>query len=59
MQDYAAGHGVRGFTADVLPRNHAMLRVFQRGEHDTRVVQDGGVLDVQMIFRRPPAEVDA
>jgi RimJ/RimL family protein N-acetyltransferase len=31
-QEYAAGHGVRGFTADVLPHNGAMLKVFRRGQ---------------------------
>jgi len=55
-QEYAAAHGLRGFTADVLPTNGAMLRVFERGDHETRVEHSGGLLDVQMIFRTP-AEV--
>jgi GNAT superfamily N-acetyltransferase len=58
-QTYAATHGVRGFTADVLPTNHAMLRVFERGNHLTRVENRGGVLDVQMEFRSGPGEVDS
>jgi acyl-CoA hydrolase len=58
-QSYAAAHGVRGFTADVLPTNHAMLRVFERGNHQTRVENRGGILDVQMEFRSGPGEVDS
>jgi acyl-CoA hydrolase/RimJ/RimL family protein N-acetyltransferase len=54
-QEYAAGHGVRGFTADVLPHNGAMLKVFRRGEHDTTVTMDGGVCEVRMLFRHAPA----
>ena len=57
IQEYAAAHGVRGFTADVLPTNHAMLRVLQRGDHETSVEHGSGLLDVRMIFRTP-AEVD-
>jgi acyl-CoA hydrolase/RimJ/RimL family protein N-acetyltransferase len=33
MIEYAGDHGVRGFRADVLATNHAMLRVFRRGGH--------------------------
>ena len=58
IQEYAAAHGVRGFTADVLPTNHAMLHVLQQGDHETSVEHRGGLLDVQMIFHRAPAEVD-
>jgi RimJ/RimL family protein N-acetyltransferase len=58
-QTYAAAHGVRGFTADVLPTNHAMLRVFERGNHLTRIENRGGILDVQMDFRSGPGEVDS
>jgi RimJ/RimL family protein N-acetyltransferase len=58
-QEYAAGHGVRGFTADVLPYNGAMLKVFRRGNHDTKVTMDGGVCEVQMLFRHAPADSPA
>ena len=52
-QEYAVAHGLRGFTADVLPTNGSMLHVLQRGDHETRVELNGGLLDVQMIFRTP------
>jgi acyl-CoA hydrolase/RimJ/RimL family protein N-acetyltransferase len=55
LQDYAAGHGVRGFTADVLPHNAAMLHVFRRGDHDTTVRMEDGVCEVRMIFRQASA----
>jgi len=51
LVDYAEAHGVRGFTADVLVRNSAMLRVFQRGEHDLTITTSGGVHEVTMLFR--------
>jgi RimJ/RimL family protein N-acetyltransferase len=52
--EYAAGHGVRGFTADVLPHNAAMLYVFRRGDHDTTVTMEDGVCEIRMLFRHPP-----
>ena len=55
-QEYAAGHGVRGFVADVLPHNGAMLKVFRRGGHETKVTMEGGVCEVQMLFAHSPAE---
>jgi acyl-CoA hydrolase/RimJ/RimL family protein N-acetyltransferase len=50
---YARAHGVRGFTADVLPTNMGMLAVFRRSGCDmtTRLVD--GTYEVQMLF--PPA----
>ena len=56
LQEYAAGNGVRGFTADVLPHNAAMLRVFRRGDHDTTVTMEDGVCEVRMLFRQPSPE---
>jgi RimJ/RimL family protein N-acetyltransferase len=55
-QEYAARHGVRGLTADVLQDNGAMLKVFRRADHDTKVTMDGGVCEVRMLFRHAPAE---
>ena len=48
--EYAKAHGVRGLTADVLTSNPAMLRVFARGEQETRVTTSGGVHDVRLRF---------
>ena len=50
MVEYARGREVRGFVAEVLTSNPAMLRVFARGEHETRVTTSGGVHDVRMPF---------
>jgi GNAT superfamily N-acetyltransferase len=52
--EYAAGHGVRGFTADVLPHNASMLYVFRRGDHDTTVTMEDGVCEIRMLFRQLP-----
>ena len=51
--EYARAHGVRGFTADVLVSNAAMLKVFQRGAHELTSTLSAGSYEVTMIF--PPA----
>jgi acyl-CoA hydrolase/RimJ/RimL family protein N-acetyltransferase len=49
--EYARGHGVRGFTADVLVSNPAMLRVFRRGVgHTVKMDVDAGVYELRMRF---------
>ena len=49
--EYARAHGVRGFTADVLMSNPAMLKVFRRGAgHTLRMDADAGVYEVRMRF---------
>jgi RimJ/RimL family protein N-acetyltransferase len=48
--EYARGHGVRGFTADVLVENAAMLRVFRRGDHGLSITTSAGVYEVTMLF---------
>jgi acyl-CoA hydrolase/RimJ/RimL family protein N-acetyltransferase len=50
MAGYARERQVRGFLAEVLVRNHAMLRVFRRGDHDTTVTTADGIHTVRMIF---------
>jgi RimJ/RimL family protein N-acetyltransferase len=50
MAEYARGREVRGFVAEVLTSNPAMLRVFMRGPHETRVTMSEGVHDVRMLF---------
>jgi RimJ/RimL family protein N-acetyltransferase len=52
--DYARRHGVRGFTADVLFDNAAMLAVFRRSgcRVDSRLVE--GTYEVQILFDEPP-----
>jgi acyl-CoA hydrolase/RimJ/RimL family protein N-acetyltransferase len=49
--EYARAHGVRGFTADVLMSNPAMLKVFRRAAgHTLRMDADAGVYEVRMRF---------
>jgi RimJ/RimL family protein N-acetyltransferase len=55
MVEYARQRNVRGFTAEVLTDNRAMLRVLQRGEHDTRIATSDGVHEVRMLFASEPA----
>ena len=50
MVEYARARELRGFVAEVMTSNPAMLRVFARGDHETRVTTSGGVHDVRMRF---------
>jgi RimJ/RimL family protein N-acetyltransferase len=52
--EYARGHGVRGFTADVLVENAAMLRVFRGGNHGLSIATSAGVHEVTMLFADAP-----
>ena len=48
LVEYARDH--RGFTADVLFGNMAMLRVFERGGHEVAFANVGGVYEVKIVF---------
>jgi acyl-CoA hydrolase/RimJ/RimL family protein N-acetyltransferase len=49
--EYARAHGVRGFTADVLVSNPAMLKVFRKATgHTLRMEADAGVYELRMKF---------
>jgi acyl-CoA hydrolase/RimJ/RimL family protein N-acetyltransferase len=50
MVEYARSRGVRGFTADVLVSNPAMLRVFQRGDHELTSTVSGASYELTMLF---------
>jgi acyl-CoA hydrolase/RimJ/RimL family protein N-acetyltransferase len=50
LVEYARQRHVRGFLAEVMARNDAMLRVFRRGEHDTSVTTSDGIHTVRMVF---------
>jgi acyl-CoA hydrolase/RimJ/RimL family protein N-acetyltransferase len=52
MVEYARARHLRGFVAEVLTSNPAMLHVFSRGDHDTRVTTSDGVHDVRVLFAR-------
>src|SRR5262249_45287904 len=54
--EYARAHGVRGFTADVLSDNAAMLTVFRRsGCRLTSHVSDG-VVEMKLLFEDPAVD---
>jgi GNAT superfamily N-acetyltransferase len=57
--EYARGHGIRGFTADVLADNAPMLAVFRRSgcRVTTRLVD--GAYEVQILFEPPGEDVGA
>ncbi|HJU98679.1 MAG TPA: GNAT family N-acetyltransferase [Jiangellaceae bacterium] len=44
--DYARRHGVRGFTADVLAGNEAMMSIFRRSPGSLEVVEEGDHYEV-------------
>jgi acyl-CoA hydrolase/RimJ/RimL family protein N-acetyltransferase len=50
LVDYARRHGARGLTADVLPGNSRMMRIFERGAHSLTAETDAGVVDLTMLF---------
>jgi RimJ/RimL family protein N-acetyltransferase len=50
MLEYARGHGVRGFRADVRADNARMMQVFRRAGHELSLTRDAGVYDVTMLF---------
>jgi acyl-CoA hydrolase/GNAT superfamily N-acetyltransferase len=50
LVDYARKHGARGLTADVLPGNSRMMRIFERGDHSLSVETDAGVAELTMLF---------
>jgi acyl-CoA hydrolase/RimJ/RimL family protein N-acetyltransferase len=56
MVEYARERNVRGFKAEVLTDNRAMLRVLQRGDPDTRVATSDGIHNVRMLFASEPAD---
>ena len=54
--EYAKAHGVRGFTADVLFGNAAMLAVFRRSGCQVTGHTRDGVVEVQMLFEAPAVD---
>jgi RimJ/RimL family protein N-acetyltransferase len=50
ITEYARGHGVRGFTADVLADNPAMMAVFRRSGCEMTSRLADGVFEVQLLF---------
>jgi RimJ/RimL family protein N-acetyltransferase len=48
--DYARRHGVRGFTADVLVGNEAMMSIFRRSPGSLEVVEEGDHDEVVLLL---------
>ena len=55
MVEYARERNVRGFKAEVLTANPAMLHVLQRGDHNTHMTTSDGIHNVRMLFTNEPA----
>jgi acyl-CoA hydrolase/RimJ/RimL family protein N-acetyltransferase len=53
--EYARRHGIRGFTADVLAGNAAMLAVFRRSTGQTTAHLADGAFEVKILFDAEPA----
>jgi acyl-CoA hydrolase/RimJ/RimL family protein N-acetyltransferase len=51
--EYAKAHGIRGFTADVLSDNMAMLAVFRRSGCRVTSRFIDGVIELQLLFEEP------
>jgi acyl-CoA hydrolase/GNAT superfamily N-acetyltransferase len=52
---YAMDNGVRGFTADVLDENEAMITVFRRGPGELHTRTRYGVSELELLFTPAPA----
>jgi RimJ/RimL family protein N-acetyltransferase len=50
MAEYAGARGVRGFSADVLASNEAMLAVFRRAPGELEVRRDAGLCEVRLLL---------
>ncbi|HSI92972.1 MAG TPA: GNAT family N-acetyltransferase [Jiangellaceae bacterium] len=48
--DYARRHGVRGFTADVLSGNDAMMAIFRSSIGDLEVIEDDGRYEISLTW---------
>ena len=54
--EYATAHGVRGFTADVLSDNAAMLAVFRRSGYRLTSHVSDGVVELKLLFEDPAVD---
>jgi acyl-CoA hydrolase/RimJ/RimL family protein N-acetyltransferase len=55
MVEYARERNVRGFKAEVLTDNPAMLHVLKRGDHHTHITTADGIHNVRMLLAGEPA----
>lgn len=54
LQEYAASRGVRGFVAEILPRNARMLRLAERAPGMVTVTRDEDAVHVTIMFDDAP-----
>jgi acyl-CoA hydrolase/RimJ/RimL family protein N-acetyltransferase len=54
LQEYALVRGVRGFVAEILPRNANMLRLAARGPGTVTTARDEDAVHVTILFDRAP-----
>jgi RimJ/RimL family protein N-acetyltransferase len=54
LQEYALRRGVRGFVAEILPRNAAMLRLAARAPGTVTIARDEDAVHVTILFDRAP-----
>ncbi|HEX6013253.1 MAG TPA: GNAT family N-acetyltransferase, partial [Geminicoccaceae bacterium] len=52
LQEYAVGRGVRGFVAEILPRNARMLRLAGRASGVVTTSRDEDAVHVTVTFER-------
>ena len=50
MAEYARARGVRGFSADVLATNEAMLRVFRGAQGELEIRRDADLYELRLVF---------
>ena len=50
LQEYAIGRGVRGFVAEILPRNAGMLRLATRAPGTVTTARDEDAVHVTVLF---------
>jgi acyl-CoA hydrolase len=59
LQDYAISRGVRGFTAEILPRNTGMLRLAARAPGTMTTARDEDAVHVTIVFPDRATDDDA
>jgi acyl-CoA hydrolase/RimJ/RimL family protein N-acetyltransferase len=59
LQEYAVGRGVRGFVAEILPRNARMLRLASHASGVVATSRDEDAVHVTVTFSDPAEDKDA
>ena len=59
LQEYAIGRGVRGFVAEMLPRNERMLRLATHAPGTVSTTRDEESVHVTILFQNKAPDGDA